>query len=48
MKKKYLTPQTESMIITLEKHLLDASLRGSTGESLSGTKDSYDWDWDEV
>ena len=47
MKKKYAAPFSESMIITLEKHFLDASLGGSAGENLNGSKIVYDWDWEE-
>lgn len=48
MKKQYLTPETESCLISFEKHFLDASLGGgSAGENLNGSKISYDWDWDE-
>lgn len=45
-KRKYASPMTEIMTVKLESRFL-ASLGGSTGENINGTKNIYDWDWDE-
>ncbi len=47
MKKTYLSPEVETLLINFEKSLLNASLAGSRGENLNGTKNTYDWDWAE-